>query len=204
MEKNTIDDIYDKTPNAKDFARSYCKYLGELLLKLDYEAIEGMIDYILSARANDKKVYIIGNGGSAATSSHMANDFAIGTTRVTKKPFQFISLTDNNAVITAIANDFGYELIFTKQLEVLMKRGDLLIAISASGNSENIIQAVEYATSLGNKVIGLTGFDGGKLSKISNVCINVETPKGEYGPVEDIHMVLDHLISNYLNKHVKD
>ena len=121
----------------------------------------------------------------------------------TNKPFKAMSLTDNMAVITAVGNDDGYEHIFTKQLQNFAKPKDVLVAISASGNSPNIIHAVEFAKSRDLKVIGLTGFDGGKLREMSDIRIHVETRKGEYGPVEDVHMFVDHLIGTYFNRVVK-
>ena len=161
--------------------------------------------YILTdSRERGAHIFFIGNGGSAATASHFANDISIGT-RVshTDKPFKAMSLTDNMAVITAVGNDDGYEHIFTKQLQNFAKTGDVLVAISASGNSPNIIHTVEYAKTKGLKVIGLTGFDGGKLRELSDIRIHVQTRKGEYGPVEDVHMFVDHLIGTYFNRAVK-
>ena len=109
-----------------------------------------------------------------------------------------MSLTDNTSVITAIGNDFGYEQIFVKQLEAVFKKDDLLVAISASGNSPNILRAVEYVKANRGVTIGLTGFDGGKLKKLLDHVIHVPTEKGEFGPVEDVHMILDHVIGTYL------
>ena len=165
--QNKLDEIFaqDKSPVA--YAKNYSAYLSSILLKLDYTEIGKMIETILDARERGAHVFFIGNGGSAATASHFANDISIGT-RVTHtdKPFKAISLTDNVAVITAIGNDDGYEHIFTKQLQNLANKGDVLVAISASGNSPNIIHSVQYAKTKGLKVIGLTGFDGGKLREL--------------------------------------
>lgn len=201
---NNIDRFFEESNSPAEFAKSYCSYLSELLAGLDYDAIQKVTELILQARDNGKTVYVIGNGGSAATASHIANDFLIGTTRITNKPFKFVALTDNNAVMTCIANDFGYEEVFLRQLKSLMTSGDMLIAISASGNSPNVINCVEYANNMKNETMAFTGFDGGKLAKSAKTVINVGTPKGEYGPVEDIHMVLDHLISSYILRAAKD
>lgn len=155
-----------------------------------------MIDAIKAARENDKMIFFIGNGGSAATASHFANDLSIGT-RSQKKPFRVLSLTDNVPVLTAVGNDFGYDDIFIRQLQAYMKSGDVVVAISASGNSPNVTKAVEWANNNGAKTISLTGFDGGKLKTQTHINLHVPSIKGEYGPVEDLHMIFDHVIGNY-------
>ena len=172
-------------------------HLTQILSELDLSSIENFIGLLLSARKEGKNVYFIGNGGSAATASHFANDLAIGT-RSKKLPFKVMSLIDNSSVITAIGNDYGYDQVFVKQLEACLGSGDLLVAISASGNSPNILKAVEYTKENSGITIGLTGFDGGELKKIVDHVIHVPTVKGDYGPVEDVHMILDHVVGNYL------
>ena len=194
---NKIEKYFQSSGSPLEYARNYLSYLSELLMKLDHNQIEKVINLLLEARQNGKMIFFIGNGGSAATASHFANDLAIGT-RTNSSPFRVMSLTDNNAVMTAIANDYGYEYVFVKQLEALFSKGDLLIAISASGNSPNLLEAVKYVKKHDGVVIGLTGFDGGELKEISDYVIHVNTSKGEYGPVEDIHMIFDHIIGTYL------
>lgn len=198
---NKLDQIYIETQDAQAFAKAYVEHLGELLQKLDFQAVSQVIELFLSARETGNRIFFIGNGGSAATASHFANDIAIGT-RSPDKPFKAISLTDNAAVITAIANDDGYEQIFVQQLQTLLEPGDLVVAISASGNSSNVLKAIEYANSVNAKTVGLTGFDGGELKNAAKHVIHVQAGKGEYGPVEDIHMILDHLIGSYLMRAV--
>jgi len=194
---NRVEELYEKQPTPTAFARAYLAYLAELCGKLDDQEIGRFIETILEARERSAQIFFIGNGGSAATSSHFANDIAIGT-RSWDKPFRAIALTDNVAVMTAIANDHGYEKIFVLQLRTLMQRGDVVVAISASGNSPNLIEAVEWANENGATTVGLTGFDGGKLRQAARIGVHVPTAKGEYGPVEDMHMVLDHLVGAYL------
>ena len=199
---NRIEQLYQRNPGANSFARGYLDYLGELFGRLDAEAIAGFIDILLEARARQARIFFIGNGGSAATASHFANDIAIGT-RTWANPFRAISLTDNVSVLTAIANDYGYSEIFTSQLKNQMSPGDVVVAISASGNSPNVTQAVDYANKNGAVTVGLTGFDGGELKRISTLCLHVPTDKGEYGPVEDIHLILDHLVGSFLINHCR-
>lgn len=200
--KNKLDEIFESNRQPAVFAKEYSTYLAQILGRLDYSEIGKMIEAVLDARERGAQIFFIGNGGSAATASHFANDISIGT-RVTEKPFKAIALTDNVAIITAVGNDDGYEFIFTKQLQNFANPGDLLVAISASGNSPNIIHTIQYAKQKGLKVIGLSGFDGGKLRELSDIKIHVQTAKGEYGPVEDVHMFIDHLIGSYFNRAVK-
>jgi D-sedoheptulose 7-phosphate isomerase len=167
------------------------------MASINREEIKMFIETLLDARERGVMVFFIGNGGSAATASHFANDLAIGT-RTLAKPFRVLSLTDNHSVMTAIANDFGYEKVFSQQLQVLGKPGDVLVAISASGNSPNLLEAVAYAKSAGIRTVGITAFDGGKLKQAADCGIHVPTGLREYGPAEDAHMVLDHLIHGYL------
>ncbi len=198
---NKIDCFF--TDDAAEFARRYVRYLNEVLLAIDPEAIARFVKTLLEARARQATVYFIGNGGSAATASHFANDLAIGTNSY-ERPFRVISLVDNQAIITAIGNDFGYEEIFVRQLRVMGKSGDVLVAISASGNSPNLIRAMEYAASAGIKTVAITAFDGGRIKQIADEGIHVPTGPKEYGPAEDAHMVLDHLIGAYLIRIVRN
>lgn len=200
---NNLDKIFDQANNAEEFSKDYMQYLAQIITtKIDFESVSQFIDALLEARNLGKNIFFIGNGGSAATASHMANDFGIGT-RTDNPPFRAIALTDNNAVMTAIGNDFGYDELFSKQLEKLAQEGDLVVAISASGNSSNILKGIEVAKAKSCKVVGLSGFDGGKLKQLSDISIHIPTEKGEYGPVEDAHMVIDHLVGSYLNRVIR-
>jgi D-sedoheptulose 7-phosphate isomerase len=194
---NRVETIFQDSSSPEVFARGYLAYLGEVLGKMDTKAIAAFIEALLDAREKNKQIFFLGNGGSAATASHFANDVAIGS-RTLHKPFRAIALTDNVAAMTAIANDYGYDDIFVQQLMVLSQPGDVVVAISASGNSPNVIKAVEYAKSKGALTVGLTGFDGGKLKQLCEISVHVPSNKGEYGPVEDLHMVVDHLLGAYL------
>ena len=195
---NNLDKIFSESQSGRDYAKRYASYLSELLGSLDFEAIEKTITIFQNARADGKTIFFVGNGGSAATCSHFAEDLEYGTRIEGKKSFRVQSLTDNTAYITAVGNDEGYENIFLRQIESHFSAGDVLVGISASGNSPNVIKAVEYANNNGGTSIGMVGFDGGKLKEICHHCCHVITIKGAYGPVEDIHLVLDHIISTYL------
>lgn len=197
---NNIDRFF--TRDVATFANSYLGYLAEVLKAIDVQEIVRFVQTLLDARERGATVFFIGNGGSAATASHFANDLAIGTNSY-EKPFRVIGLTDNQAIITAIGNDFGYQDIFVRQLQVLGRAGDVVVAISASGNSPNLLSTFEYAKAAGIKTIALTAFDGGKMKIMADEGIHVPTAPKEYGPAEDAHMVLDHLVGAYLMRLVK-
>ena len=197
---NQLDKIF--TENIENFSASYIDYLKQILDSINLFEIRGFVETLLDARKRDAMVFFIGNGGSAATASHFANDIAIGS-REYDKPFRVISLCDNQAVITAIANDDGYEKIFSQQLKVLLKKQDVVVSISASGNSPNLIHAINVAKKMSATTVGISAFDGGKMKDIVDFSVHVPTEKGEYGPAEDAHMILDHLVSNYLMRYVK-
>jgi D-sedoheptulose 7-phosphate isomerase len=176
------------------FTKKYIKKLINILQNIDTQNVEDIITLFNTTKG---RIYIIGNGGSAATASHMVNDLGVGLKRRGIKNFDIESLNDNTPVCTAIANDIGYENIFYMQLKNRIKKDDVLIALSCSGNSKNIIKAVKYAKKQQASIVGLTGFDGGKLKKLSNINFHVTTAKNEYGLVEDAHMILDHIIYSY-------
>ena len=195
---NNLDRIFLESQSREDYIKRYAYHVSELLMSLDYQAIEGIIEIFQTARARGKTIFFIGNGGSAATCSHFAEDLALGTMIEGKEPFKALSLTDNIAYITAVANDESYENIFVSQLKILFNAGDVLVAISGSGNSPNLVRAIKYANNNGGITIGIVGFDGGQLSRICHHCVHVETMVGEYGPVEDIHLIIAHIVSTYL------
>ncbi len=197
---NNIDRFF--TPDPVAFSAAYLDYLQSVLRKLDTAEIGRFIGTVLDARKRGVTIFFIGNGGSAATASHFANDLSIGTNEY-EKPFRALSLTDNVPIVTAVGNDFGYEDIFVRQLRVLAKPGDVVVAISASGNSPNLLKAFDYARTAGIKTVAITAFDGGKMKPMADEGIHVPTEPKEYGPAEDAHMVLDHLVGAYLMRFVK-
>lgn len=197
---NQIDHFF--TTDAAAFARGYLGYLKQVLDGIAPDAVACFIATLLDARARGATVFFIGNGGSAATASHFANDLSIGTNEY-EQPFRVISLTDNVPLITALGNDFGFDEIFVRQLRVLGREGDVLVGISASGNSPNLVKALEFAAKAGIRTVAITAFDGGKLKQMADESIHVPTGPKEYGPAEDAHMVLDHLISAYLMRAVR-
>ena len=197
---NSLDKIF--VEDIEQFSRSYFDYLKEIFDKVDVAEIKHFVEEILDARERGSTIFFVGNGGSAATASHFANDLAFGTNDY-KKPFKVISITDNVPVLTALGNDYGYEDIFARQLQVYGKKGDVLVGISASGNSTNLLRVFEYASVAGIRTISLTAFDGGKMKEMADHGVHIPTGIEEYGPAEDMHMILDHLIGAYLMRLIK-
>lgn len=196
---NNIDRLCNNSQNAGEFAHKYFNYLKQVLDSIPPESIDKLIEEFEHARASGNTIFVIGNGGSATTATSMANDIGFDVIKKsgTDKPFRVLALTDNTSVITAIANDVGYEDVFLNQLKIHYHRGDRLLAISASGNSPNVVVATEWVKKQGGRVIGFVGFTGGKLKEISDVVVHVKAEAGEYGPVEDAHLVLNHILAHW-------
>jgi D-sedoheptulose 7-phosphate isomerase len=180
-------------------ARSYLEGLQQCLERLSLEQIAEVLGYLEEAYWNGQKVFIVGNGGSAATASHMTADLGKNTfapsARETARRFRVVPLSDNMAWISALGNDLGYEHIFSEQLKNLAEPGDLVLLISGSGNSPNIVYAAHAARQIGARLIGFLGFDGGVLREMLDACVLVESTN--YGHIEDAHMVLAHMITSY-------
>jgi len=179
---------------------AYIEKYVSVLRSLDVFSINEVMVAIVGAYNADGNIYIFGNGGSAATASHFQNDFNKGLSELLEKKFNFVCLNDNVPTVLAIANDSGYEFVFEHQLIGRLKQNDLVIAISGSGNSENVLRATEYAKQQGIKTIGITGYDGGKLAKMVDISFNV--PVDDMQITEDVHMVLDHLMMSVLMKRI--
>jgi len=191
-----------------EFRKKFAKeYLVEIKRTLDsiegdlIDKIDKIASILISARENKNTIFIMGNGGSAATASHFALDLS-KTTIVQGFPrFKVVALTDSIPCMLAWANDVGYEKIFVEQLKNLMEPGDVVIGISGSGNSLNVIKAIEYANSQGGITIGLCGFDGGGLFKVAQE--NILVPCAHIQGVEDIHMLIEHLLTFLLREEQK-
>lgn len=179
---------------------NYRVRLNNLLDQINIDDLQAVIELMISTFKNGKTVFVCGNGGSAATASHIQADFSFFVRYYTQFRPKVRALTDNVAMITAVGNDTSFNDIFVEQLKGHFSEGDAIICISASGNSENVIRAAQYANEHGGKSIGFVGFTGGKLKETCTVSLFTPNPKGDYGPIEDIHMIYDHLIVNYLTK----
>lgn len=178
----------------------YLNNLVETIHSLDIKNIEKFIELILETYKNDGNIYIFGNGGSGSTASHFCGDFMKGISYGLSKKFKVICLNDNIPSITAIANDISYEDIFIEQLKNFLKRKDLVIGISGSGNSANIIKALEFANKIGARTIAMCGFDGGKIRKIASLTIHAKINDMEIS--EDIHLILVHCIKRVIHQNL--
>ncbi len=177
-----------------DFTKQIEEYYQrekQIIDALDKNEINEALNAILRHYENEDIIYVLGNGGSSATANHMVCDFDKGISLDLKKQFRVISLSDNIPMIMAIGNDIGFEDVFYLQLKNKLKPTDLVIAISGSGNSRNIVKAVQYANEVGAEVIGLTGYAGGKLKNMAN--INVHVPVEDMQITEDMHMSFVHV-----------
>jgi D-sedoheptulose 7-phosphate isomerase len=184
----------------KKYILDYFASINRLLRSLDSQDIEKIVNILYAAYRSGKVVYIIGNGGSAATASHFACDLSKNVTFSSKKRFKAISLTDNISTITAYANDFSFGDVFSQQLVNLLRREDVVLFITASGSSENVVRAAEYATRNGAITIGFLGFEGGRIRKFLDSYIVV--PSTDYGKIEGVHSILTHMITEYLKRKI--
>ena len=171
----------------------YLQGLRSCLDEIAEKDVIEIVDIIMKACSDGKKVIFMGNGGSATTASHFARDLSIGTAVAGKPRIRAMSLADSIAAITSLANDVGYSSVFKEQLIGQLDRGDVVIGISASGNSPNVLEAMEYARSEGAITVGFIGFGGGKLKELVDKSIVLSSR--DYGQVEDTHLVLDHIFT---------
>ena len=195
---NALADLFESSHSPADYAARYFRRVTELFAHIDSDAITKVIAILEQAGAQGRTIFCIGNGGSAAVASHFVIDLSPNTLVSGQPGLRAFSLTDNVESVTAIANDAGFENIFSYQLRASMQPGDVVIAMSVSGNSENIIRAVQYASEHAGHTIGWCGFGGGRLAKMCQLTIHVPTTLDEYGPVEAIFSHLAHIICGYL------
>ena len=192
-----------KYKNIANFAEAYFKNLNDTFNNIDKKSIIRLERELLDIRRKNSTLYVFGNGGGAATAMTMANDLGFDVLKKTKKKtFKIISLNDNSSVLTAIANDTGYDNIFLNQLKIHFKKNDKILIFSASGNSKNLIDAAKWVKNKGGKVISILGFDGGKLKKISDLVIHIKSKKGDYGPVEDNQLIINHILAHWFQKNL--
>lgn len=179
----------------------YLEDVRTMLAQMPLESIEQVLQALLDVYEREGTVFIMGNGGSAATASHFAGDLAKGTAHPGLRRFRVVPLTDNVPLITAWANDVNYEWVFAEQLRNLVRPGDLVIGISGSGNSPNVLNAIALAREMGATTVGLTGGDGGKLALMADIA--VIAPSDTMEQIEDAHLVLEHLICTTLRDEIR-
>jgi D-sedoheptulose 7-phosphate isomerase len=189
---STDDDLFRSVVTG--YVASLTDYIG----RLDVDALLRIVERLRTARDGGAQVFIAGNGGSAATATHWVNDLGKATQKSGRTRFRVIGLADNISWFSALANDEGYERVFAGQLENLARPGDVLAVISASGNSPNLVRAVEHARASGMTSIAFLGFDGGRLLELVDEAFWVRTPPGEYGLVESMHSVACDIVTTCL------
>ena len=183
---------------SSDNVRAYLDRLHTMLAAMDTEAVVKAVGVLLDAYDRQRTVFICGNGGSASTASHMAADLGKNAVAAGKPRLRVISLNDNMAWFSSLANDLGYANVFVEQMENLLGPGDVLVTLSASGNSENVVRAAEFARTHGGRVVALVGFTGGKLVQMADAVVHLRSD--DYGPVEDGHLVLNHIFTEALRE----
>lgn len=184
--------------SLQEYLAAYAQRVRDVVCQLSPEHLNAAFALVEGALKSKARIYVAGNGGSAAIADHLCCDWMKGT-RVPNQPaLRVQSLTSNAALFTALANDFGYETCFSTQIEMLCEPGDVVVVVSSSGNSPNVLAAAKSARARGAKVLGLSGFSGGKLVELSDVSLHV--PLNNYGMVEDAHQMLMHVLAQYLAK----
>lgn len=186
----------------KELINNYLERLKNTIDSLDRNEIEGFVNLLLNARENGSTVFIMGNGGSAATASHFLCDIAKGASYGSDKRFKVACLNDNAAIMMAYANDVSYDDIFVEQLKNQLQKGDVVIGISGSGNSKNVLKAVDYANKNGAVTVGVTGYNGGILKGICAHSVNANVDDMQIS--EDIHMILVHMTMQIINNVSKE
>ena len=182
----------------KELIRDYLNRDIEAIQKLNINEIHRAMGALWDAYEREATIYIFGNGGSAATASHFVCDFNKGVSEKKDRKFNFVCLNDNTSLVMAIANDISYDDVFRFQLINKLKPTDLVIGISGSGNSKNVIRAVEYAKEIGTPVIGITGYHGGRLKELADYHMDAMTDDMQIS--EDMHMIFDHMMYNVFTR----
>lgn len=181
--------------DREGFAQGYAAEVSRVFAAIDFGVLARMIEALETTHREGRTLYIAGNGGSASTANHMANDLGLGVAKDGGRGFDVVSLSSNMATLTALGNDDGYDQIFSGQLRTLGTRGDTLLVITGSGNSPNILEALRVAKAKGMVTLGFLGRGGGKAA--ADCDISLVVPSDDYGPIEDAHMMLDHLLAAY-------
>jgi D-sedoheptulose 7-phosphate isomerase len=196
---NRIQDIFDNVTSCADYAAKYVAHMSSVLNALDTEAVAKATEALEKAADENKTVFFAGNGGSAAVASHWVNDLAANTVVEGAPGYRVISLADNAPSITAIANDASFDEIFSIQLKANMRPGDIVVLLSVSGDSPNIVNALNYAKENGALTIGCSGFHGGQVKDLADIAIHMPTTQDEYGPVEDMFSIIMHIAQSYIS-----
>ena len=182
---------------GQDHFTDYSRRLQAVLASADWSSVHQLAQALLESWQQGRRVFLCGNGGSAGNAIHLANDFLYGTAKKTGGGIRAIALPANTAVLTCLANDIGYDYIFSEQLAVQAQKGDLLIALSGSGNSGNIVRALEQASAMGVKSFAILGFSGGKSLQLADSAIHF--PVDDMQIAEDLQLIVGHMVMQWLH-----
>jgi D-sedoheptulose 7-phosphate isomerase len=199
VQEDALKTLFTQATTPRAYAVGVVDRMTSLLKSLDCDAIGRVIEVMEDAGRNGRTIFLVANGGSAAVASHFVNDLGVNCWVQGRPGFRVFCLTDNVASVTAVANDLSFNDIFARQLEGTVQPGDVVIGLSVSGNSENIIRAIEVARRADAVTIGLCGFDGGRLAKAAHHVIHIPSTRDEYGPVEDLFAIVAHTISGWIS-----
>lgn len=198
IQNDILGSLFDRSATAEDYSQKFLLRFSQVVEKIDTKAV-AKLAYLLDENCRKgRQAFFFGNGGSAAVASHLVADLCANSIVEGEPCFRAQSLADNAESILAIANDSGYENIFLYQLKCHLNTEDLVVGLSVSGNSQNVIRALEYARNQGACTVGMTGFDGGRVSEIVDLSIHIPTTRDEYGPVEDLFSCIGHIVTGYL------
>lgn len=198
-----LNKIYKNKVNYFEYFQKYADYLNKVLKKIDKKQLTNFEKKLQSLRRQNSNIFVFGNGGAASTAISMSNDLGFDILKKTKKkPFKFICLNENQSVLTAIGNDVGFDKIFLNQLKIHFRpKKDAILILSASGNSKNLIEAAKWVKKNKGTILSIVGFDGGKIKNMSDSYVHIKTNNMEYGPVEDIQLIINHTLAHwYQNK----
>lgn len=195
---NVLTELYEKTDSPEAYVTGFCDHMANVVNSLDKAAIAELIDIVEKVATEEKTLFLVANGGSAAVSGHWVNDLSANAVVEGQPGYRVISLTDNASSLTALGNDVGFDLVFVNQLKANMRKDDVVIFMSVSGNSPNLVKAAEYAKDNGGIVVSCTGMEGGKLKDICDLSIHTPSTKDEYGPIEDVFSIIMHIVTGYL------
>lgn len=190
--------LFQQAGDIEAYGRGYFDRVAELARTMDLSAVRRAAEYIGRTRETGGALYFMANGGSAAVAAHWVNDLMAGANQEGKPSFRAYCLTDNTSTVTAIGNDSAFENIFRDQLRAYVRPGDVVLAMSVSGNSENVIRGLRAAREAGAVTIGIAGMSGGRMAGCCDVFVHIPSTADEYGPVEDLFSLLEHLITGWL------
>lgn len=204
MPMNQQNNSWQGSGSGHDLLQQHVESLRSSLSEMDLASLEKMAGLIDERCLQGNTIFCIGNGGSAATAAHLSTDLFFGRRLKGEQRPKAVSLVGNVPLMTALSNDVGYDDVFVEQLNGQFQKGDMVIGISASGNSENILRALDFAKNNGGTALGLVGFDGGSQKDRCDICIHIKTPAGAYELVEDVHHAICHMLANYLKFKAKE